>query len=258
MTRTPWKAPEQTLEILEPQTATETLEAYKALGEKVETITGAYTQALVRLRDAYKQRDEAQTALRENRDTLTRTRLTKERDEALAKAEEWRKMHSEALGETARARDDLSIALRALDASRVSEAAWKGMYEAGRVSLDEAHATREKLPKTRVALPGDEPEFRPGDLARASTDTSPSSDFWPPIGRVDGSIVWLHYARGDVQCKKAMLVRKPVIAGDYVRVWRGPAQGIRGRVEGGYGDGGALRINGTDWVNLTDVVAVKP
>lgn len=230
-----------------PQTATETLEAYKALGEKVETLAGAYEQALVALKEAQRQRGiwekdaevsaERLNAIDELRATLTEVRA--ERDAALTKAEAWRKMHSEALGETTRARDDLSIALRALDASRE---ALKTLGVCGPPCVREAPQ---------------EPEFLPGDLARGASDTRPDSAFWPPVVRVDGDTIWLRYTQDEVNCKPETVVRKPVIAGDYVRVWRGPAQGIRGRVEG-YGDGGALRINSTDWVNLTDVVAVKP
>lgn len=203
-----------------PQTATETLEAYKALGENIDIIAGAYEQALVALKAAQELSSERLNAIDDLRAILTEVRA--ERDAAVVDRD--------------KARTDLSAALQVM---------------AGRLTTTPG-------PCSDVREAPQEPEFLPGDLARASTDTSPSSDFWPPIGRVDGSIVWLHYARGDVQCKKVMLVRKPVISGDYVRVWRGPAQGFRGRVDSYDPNNGALRINGTDWVNRADVVAVKP
>lgn len=271
------------------KTSKEATEAYLVLGEKIKAMADDLKNALdvigtinEDLGVAYKERDEAREALRTNQDTITMVRLmderdaaVRERDAALAKAEEWRKMHSEALGETAKARDDLSIALRALDASRVSEAAWKGMYEAERANLDEAHAALKALgsPAVPVTTPGpcrlcssdvqpppgvhEEAEFLPGDLARASGDSRPDSAFWPPVDRVEGGFVWLNYTQDELNCKPETVVRKPVAIGDTVRVWRGPAQGLRGRVTARDPADGAVAI-GTDWVRRVDVVAVKP
>lgn len=167
---------------LPPQTATETLEAYKALGENIDIIAGAYEQALMALKEA-----------------------------------------------------------KSLAAERL-------------VAIDELRAILTEVRAERDA----EPDFLPGDLARSPSDTRPDSAFWPPVDRVSGGFVWLRYTQDECNYKPETVVRKPVVAGDYVRVWRGPAKGLRGRVSACDPNDDALLLNSTDWVNRFDVVAVKP